>query len=264
VEILHSKIYGEDKLGTPILVFHGLFGMLDNWGNFGKKFSEYMPVHLIDLRNHGRSFHSDEISLEVMSKDIDSYLNHHNLDKVNLLGHSLGGKVVMEYAISNPVRIDKLIVADISPKAYPPHHEVIFQALQSVNLSYVSGRKDAENQIKKYISDIDVIQFLLKNLYWEEINNEKKKLSWRFNLSVLNENYKYFVTKAVKTGTFNGKTLFLSGEKSNYITQDDEALISQKFPNYILKKIPKAGHWLHAENPTDFNYEIEKFLIDHV
>jgi len=261
VKILHSKIYGAENLGIPILVFHGLFGMLDNWGGFGRKFSEYMLVHLVDLRNHGKSFHSSEMSLEAMSEDIGNYLKKYSLDKVNLLGHSLGGKAVMEYAISNPERVNKLIVADISPRAYPPHHDVIFQALDSVDLSIVNSRNEVENQIKKYISDINIIQFLLKNLYWEEINSGEKKLSWKFNLSVLYEKYKYFVTNAVKSGTFDGKTLFLSGERSDYISKEDEYLIAQKFPNYILRKIPNAGHWLHAENPTDFNSEVRNFLI---
>jgi len=260
VDILHSKIYGENNPNMPILVFHGLFGMLDNWGSFGKKFSEYMPVHLVDLRNHGKSFHSSEMSLEAMSDDIANYLKEQDLDKVNLLGHSLGGKAVMEYAISNPEKVNKLIVADISPKAYPPHHNIIFDALNSIDLSVVDSRSGVENQMKKYIKDINVIQFLLKNLYWKESSSDKKKLAWRFNLSVLYEKYECFVTNAVKSGSFRGKTLFLSGEKSDYISSEDETLISQKFPNYTLKKIAHAGHWLHAENPTDFNDEVKEFL----
>jgi len=261
VKILHSKIYGENNPGIPILVFHGLFGMLDNWGNFGRRFMEYVPVHLIDLRNHGKSFHSSEMSLDVMSDDINNYLEKYNLCKANLLGHSLGGKVVMEYAISNPEKVNKLVVADISPRAYPPHHDIIFRALNSIDLSVFSSRTEVENQMKKYISDISVVQFLLKNLYWKEIYNENKVLSWKFNLSVLNEKYKYFITKAVKIGVFNGEALFLSGEKSNYISTEDEFLIAQKFPNSVLKKIPNAGHWLHAENPIDFNDKVQEFLI---
>lgn len=123
MEILHSKIYGQDKTGTPLLVFHGLFGMLDNWGSFGREFGELMPVHLIDLRNHGKSFHSEEMTIDAMVNDVQVYMDHYGLEKVYLLGHSLGGKVVMQYAITNPEKVEKLIVADMAPKAYPPHHQ---------------------------------------------------------------------------------------------------------------------------------------------
>ena len=171
MEILHSKIYGQDKTGTPLLVFHGLFGMLDNWGSFGREFGELMPVHLIDLRNHGKSFHSDEMTIDAMVNDIQAYMDHYGMEKVYLLGHSLGGKVVMQYAITNPEKVEKLIVADMAPKAYPPHHQGIFKALNSVDLTQVTSRQEVEEELKKYIPEIGVIQFLLKNLYWTEDKN---------------------------------------------------------------------------------------------
>lgn len=127
--ILHSKIYGMEREETPLLVFHGLFGMLDNWGTFGKEFGEKMPCHLVDLRNHGKSFHSEEMSHQVMAEDILNYINHYQIDRVNLLGHSLGGKAVMQFALSYPDRVNKLIVVDIAPKAYPPHHQKNYGSL---------------------------------------------------------------------------------------------------------------------------------------
>ena len=138
-QILHSKIYGQDQSGTPLLVFHGLFGMLDNWGTFGKEMGELFPVHLLDLRNHGKSFHSEEMSHDAMASDILNYMNVHGLEKVNLLGHSLGGKAVMQFAITHPEKVEKLIVVDIAPKAYPPHHQGIFKALQTVDFDQVKS-----------------------------------------------------------------------------------------------------------------------------
>lgn len=254
--ILNSKIYGENRFETPLLVLHGLFGMLDNWGTFGRVFGELMPCHLLDLRNHGKSFHSDEMSNQVMSDDILNYLNEKRIERAHLLGHSLGGKAVMEFALSYPERVGKLIVVDIAPKAYPPHHQTIFEALQSVDFYKNLTRKEVEGQLVEKIRIPSVVQFLLKNLYWEV----EGKLNWRFNLKTLSEKYSDFVGNAVRFGQFSGETLFVSGEKSNYILPQDELLITQQFPNYQLIKIPNAGHWVQVENPVIFNEVVKKFL----
>jgi pimeloyl-ACP methyl ester carboxylesterase len=256
--ILHSKIYGEDKQNTPLLVFHGLFGMLDNWASFGKEFGEIMPTHLIDLRNHGKSFHSQEMNLEVMTEDILNYMQFHNIEKAHLLGHSLGGKSVMTFAISHPEKVGKLIVVDMSPKAYPPHHQGIIKALQSVDFSVVNSRTEAEEILAQYIHEKPVIQFLAKNLYW----TEDKKLNWRFNLKTLAEKYNDFVSSAIKFGKFEGETLFIGGAKSNYILPQDEFLIHQQFPKAKIVHIANASHWVQADNPTDFNEVVKNFLLD--
>lgn len=256
MNILHSKIYGQEKNGTPLLVFHGLFGMLDNWGSFGKEFGEFFPTHLIDLRNHGKSFHSNEMNHQVLAEDILHYMNFHGIEKANLLGHSLGGKAVMTFAISFPEKVEKLIVADIASKAYPPHHQGIIKALQSVNFEEVHSRQEVENVLSNYIPEKFVIQFLTKNLYW----TEDKKLNWRFNLQTLAEKYNDFVANAIKFGKFEGETLFLAGAKSNYILPQDELLIRQQFPKYQLVTIENAGHWVQAQNPKDFNFAVKEFL----
>src|SRR5690606_33074898 len=168
MEILQARIYGEDKPGTPLLVMHGLFGMSDNWGTFGREFGEKTPVHLIDLRNHGQSFHSDEMSLTAMVNDLEAYIQHHHLDEVDIVGHSLGGKAAMQYAISKSTNIRKLIIADIAPKAYPPHHQKIIEALQAVKFDEASNRRDVEDQLRQYLKETGVIQFLLKNVYIKE------------------------------------------------------------------------------------------------
>jgi pimeloyl-ACP methyl ester carboxylesterase len=256
-QILHSKIYGQGKSEIPLLVFHGLFGMLDNWGSFGKEMCEFFPIHLIDLRNHGKSFHSDEMSHDDLANDILHYANFYNLHKINLLGHSLGGKAVMQFAMKYPEKIEKLVVVDISPKSYPPHHQGIIKALEAVDFHKIVSRQEVEEILKQYIPEKSVIQFLSKNLYW----TDEKKLNWRFNLKPLSEKYNDFVSKSIKHGIFFGETLFISGEKSNYILPQDEFLIKQQFPNSEIITVKNAGHWVQAENPKDFNEVVKGFII---
>ncbi|MBU8882787.1 alpha/beta fold hydrolase [Kaistella sp. DKR-2] len=258
MDILHSKIYGHDKPGIPLLVFHGLFGMLDNWASFGKEMGEFFPVHLIDLRNHGKSFHSEEMSHDALAHDISHYMDFHNLQKANLLGHSLGGKAVMQFAIKYPIKVEKLIIVDISPKAYPPHHQGILKALESVDFEKVTTRQEAEEVLHQYIPEKSVIQFLAKNLYW----TDDKKLAWRFNLKTLSDKYAEFVSNAIKFGVFSGKSLFISGAKSHYILPQDEFQIKQQFPHSSVVTVSNAGHWVQAENPKEFNEVVKKFLSE--
>ncbi|MDQ1097021.1 MULTISPECIES: alpha/beta fold hydrolase [Chryseobacterium] len=256
MEILHSKIFGEQLTSTPLLVFHGLFGMLDNWGSFGKEMGELLPVHLIDLRNHGRSFHSENMSHDDLAGDIVAYMNHYGIDKAHVLGHSLGGKAVMQFAIRYPEKVEKLIVVDIAPKAYPPHHQGIIKALESVDFNTVKSRTEVENVLSQYIHEKSTIQFLTKNLYWDD----DKKLNWRFNLKTLSEKYNEFVANAIKFGVFNGETLFIAGEKSNYILPQDEFAIRQQFPKAKIVTIKNAAHWVQADNPVDFSHVVKEFL----
>ena len=256
-QILHSKIYGGSQPGIPLLVFHGLFGMLDNWGSFGKEMGEICPVHLIDLRNHGKSFHSENMSHNDLANDILNYMNAHQIEKADLLGHSLGGKAVMQFAIKHSEKVEKLVVVDIGPKAYAPHHQGILKALESVDLQNVKSRGEVEDLLSQYIPERSVIFFLAKSLYW----NDDKKLDWRFNLKTLTEKYAEFVSNAIKSGIFSGKTLFIKGEKSNYILPEDDLLIKQQFPNSFLIEIKNAGHWTQAENPVDFNRVVYDFLL---
>lgn len=255
-QILHSKIYGENQSGTPLLVIHGFLGMLDNWGSFGKEMGEYFPVHLLDMRNHGKSFWAKEMTHDDLAHDILHYMEFHGIEKANLLGHSLGGKAVMQFAIKYPIKVNKLIVVDIAPKAYPPHHQGILKALDSVDFSQVNSRQEVEDVLAQYIPEKSVIQFLAKNLYW----TEDKKLAWRFNLKTLSEHYNDFVSNAIKFGVFSGETLFIKGQKSNYILPQDEFQVKQQFPNSKIIEISGAGHWVQADNPKDFNQAVKDFL----
>ena len=256
MEILHSRIYGEDNARTPLLVMHGLFGMSDNWGSFAREFSQDRPIHLIDLRNHGQSFHHEDMSLSAMVDDLETYVQTHQLHEVDIIGHSLGGKVAMQYAVTKSTNIRKLIIADIAPKAYPPHHQKIIEALKAVKMEEARNRGDVESQLRQHLNETGVIQFLLKNVYI----TEDRTLDWRFNLKTLTEKYAEFITVGVEPGVYDGATLFLSGEKSNYIVEDDRAMIKDMFPNSEIQTVPKAGHWVQAENPKAFNQLVAQFL----
>jgi pimeloyl-ACP methyl ester carboxylesterase len=250
---LHTTILGK---GAPLLILHGFLGMSDNWKTLGTKLAENFQVHLIDQRNHGRSFHSDEFDNELLVEDLHNYISNNNLQKVNLLGHSMGGKVAMLFAVTYPDLVDKLIVADISPRAYKPHHQQILAALNAVNFQIQNTRKKVEEILEVYIQDVGILQFLLKNVYWKN----KGELDFRFNLNSLTENYNE-VGEALPSFTeFNGDTLFLKGEKSDYITENDKPLIKAHFENAQIITVKNAGHWLHAENPTQFYNEVVSFL----
>lgn len=253
-EILHSKIVGDKP--KHLLIFHGLFGQSDNFATLAKQFAEFYTVHAIDLRNHGRSFHSDDMSFDAMSDDILNYLNHHQIESCYLLGHSLGGRSVIEFSYKHPEKIEKLIVADMAPKAYPPHHQGIIKALNSVEFEKVEKRSDVEDVLKNYIPDMGTRQFLLKNVY----HADNGKYAFRFNLKTLTESYNEMVGGNLTDGIFDKPTLFLRGEKSDYILDSDFELIRKHFPNAEIKTIPNAGHWVHAENPTSFSQEVVDFL----
>lgn len=253
MQLLHSTILGT---GKPLIILHGYLGMSDNWKALGNKFSELFEVHLLDQRNHGRSFYSNEFDYELLVEDLHYYIQHHNLQKVNILGHSMGGKVAMLFAVTYPKLVEKLLVADIAPKYYEPHHEHILAALNAVNFSIQNSRKKVEEVLNIYIQDPGIIQFLLKNVYWKT----KEQLAFRFNITALTL-HNSEVGEALPSFThFDNPTLFLKGEKSNYITKDDIPLIEAHFSNAKIVTIKKAGHWLHAENPVQFYNEVIQFL----
>jgi pimeloyl-ACP methyl ester carboxylesterase len=251
---LHSNIFGK---GKAFIILHGFFGMGDNWKSLGREFSEQgYQVHLVDQRNHGRSFHDSIFNYDVLVEDLKSYCNQHQLSNIVLLGHSMGGKAAMLFAVRYPELVSKLIVADISPRFYPIHHEAILNGLSVLDFDTLKSRGKADNVLSEYVSDFGTRQFLLKNLYWKE----KEKLAFRFNLDALKINVGEIGEALPEHSKFSGDTLFLRGDKSNYIIEQDEALISNHFPNSKIVTVKDAGHWLHAENPKDFYDEVMKFL----
>ena len=252
-ELLYSKILGE---GKPLLILHGYLGMGDNWKSHANTFSQNFQVHLIDQRNHGRSFHSDDFDYELLVEDLLYYINHYKLGKVYLLGHSMGGKTAMLFAVRHPKKIEKLIVVDIAPRYYPLHHHQILQALQKIDFSQITSREQIDSILKKDIKEQGVRQFLLKNVY------RKKNLSFafRFNLESLVHNSGEIGEPLPSFTCFNGRTLFFKGEHSDYIHNDDEPLIKAHFPNSDIQTIADAGHWLHAENAKEFSDKTLDFL----
>ncbi|HWR93605.1 MAG TPA: alpha/beta fold hydrolase [Flavobacterium sp.] len=252
--MLYSKIEGT---GKPLLILHGFLGMSDNWKSLGMQYaSEGFQVHLIDLRNHGRSLHSDEFSYDVMVKDIYEYCLTNNLSTVDIIGHSMGGKVAMLFATSYPEKVHKLIVADIGTKYYPPHHQEILNGLNAVDFNKKPSRNEVEEILKKYIPDFGTRQFLMKSLYWKEPN----QLAFRFNLSVFNLQIEQIGKALPENAIFNKEVLFIRGGNSRYILEDDIENINKHFPNSIFQTIPNVGHWLHAENPKQFYEKTSAFL----
>jgi pimeloyl-ACP methyl ester carboxylesterase len=251
---LHSQILGS---GQPFVILHGFLGMGDNWKTLGNRWAENgYEVHLVDQRNHGRSFHSDEFSYKVMTEDLKTYCEEHNLKDIILLGHSMGGKVAMQFAVTYPEMVSKLIVADIGPKSYPSHHQDILKALTSLDFTKIKSRGEAEDILSEYIKDMGTRLFLLKNLY----RKNKNEFALRINLPILSKKIEE-IGVALPEGTiFNGGTLFLGGEKSGYIEPMDHFLIKKHFPKAKIKAISDAGHWLHAENPEEFYDNVMIFL----
>lgn len=252
--MLYSKIEGT---GKPLLILHGFLGMSDNWKTLGTQYaSEGFEVHLLDLRNHGRSFHSDDFNYEVMVQDILEYCQANNIEKAYIIGHSMGGKVAMLFATLYPEMVDKLIVADIGPRYYSPHHDAILAGLNAVDFSQKPDRNQVDEILKNYVPDFGTRQFLMKSLYWVEPG----QLGFRFNLAVFNKKLDAIGKALDEDALFNGTTLFIRGGNSNYIVEDDFALIKKHFPKVSFATIPNVGHWLHAENPKLFFEETVNFL----
>jgi len=251
--LLHSNIIGE---GKPFVILHGFLGMSDNWKTLGNQFAEHFQVHLVDQRNHGRSFHDDNFHYEALAEDLKHYFDANQIKDAILLGHSMGGKTAMLFATLYPELVSKLIIADISPRFYPIHHDAILQGLNSLDFNVLKSRSQADKQLANHVSDFGTRQFLLKNLYWIE----KGKLALRMNLEALTENVEEVGEALPIHAKFEGDTLFLRGDKSEYIGNQDEAIIKNHFPEANIITISNAGHWLHAENPEDFYNAVTNFV----
>ena len=252
--MLYSKIEGS---GKPLLILHGFLGMSDNWKTLGTQFgTEGFQVHMIDLRNHGRSLHSQEFSYEIMFQDIFEYCHANNLENINIIGHSMGGKVAKILATTHPELVNKLIVADIGSKFYPQHHQDILAGLNAVDFSKKPTRNEVEEIMSPYIPDFGTRQFLMKSLYWQEPG----QLAFRFNLEVFNKKMDEIGVPLPPNAVFEKPTLFIRGGKSNYILDTDFENIKQHFPNSTVETIADVGHWLHAENPILFHQIASSFL----
>jgi pimeloyl-ACP methyl ester carboxylesterase len=253
---LFSKIIGQ---GPPLIILHGLLGTSDNWQTIANRLAENFTVCLLDLRNHGRSFHSDVFNYEAMVEDVILFMENNWIQSADFIGHSMGGKVAMHLSLNQPEKVTKLIVADIGVKDYPPGHLAIFDALASIDLKNLNERKEAELILSNKLQEASVVQFLLKNL-----SRDKDGIYyWKMNLNGIVNNYANIMKGIHSDQVFLNPTMFVRGSKSNYIQDDDLLDIAKLFPNAIYKTISNAGHWLHADQPEIFIELVYQFLRRH-
>lgn len=252
---LNYKVLGT---GDPIIFIHGLFGLLDNWITIAKQFSEKYQVWLIDQRNHGLSPHFESHTYDDLAADLDQFIEFHSIKKPILLGHSMGGKTVMKYALLYPHKIKGIIVVDIAPKAYRIHHNDIFDAIIHLPVKDISSRKEAETFFRNQIGDEKIELFILKNLSRDKNN----RFFWKINVEALVKNIESICSdiQEYEDDVFEGPALFLRGEKSDYIRPGDEIDIKRRFPFSEVLIVKNADHWVHADNPADFFQYCVEFL----
>lgn len=252
---LNYKVFGQ---GDPLIILHGLLGSLDNWQTLAKQYAEHFTVFIIDLRNHGKSPHSSEFSYDLMVQDILEFCNTHFIYHTHLLGHSMGGKVAMQFALTHSDYLEKLIIADIAPVRYKPGHNEIFDALRRVDLSRVEQRNEVDDILAQSIPQFSIRQFLMKGLTRGEDNN----FVWKFNLDALWNHYDNILGTIETEEHFDGESLFIYGDQSNYVQPPYYPIIDKYFTNNRKEVIHGAGHWLHAEKPKEFFDKTLSFLLD--
>ncbi|MFK7978367.1 MAG: alpha/beta fold hydrolase [Saprospiraceae bacterium] len=250
---LNYKSFGE---GYPIIILHGLFGTLDNWQTIAKKLAENYLVYIVDQRNHGRSPHDTRFDYEAMADDLQVFMESQWIYEAHIIGHSMGGKTAMQFALNYPDLVNQLIVVDIAPKAYEGGHQAIFEALFSLDLSSIKNRKQADAALLAQIPDFGVRQFLLKNL----TNDKKGGYKWKMNLPVIYENYQQILATIKSEDIFDNPTLFIRGGQSNYIVAEDLKQIKSLFPTAALTTVAGANHWVHAAAPKELLALVTNFL----
>jgi pimeloyl-ACP methyl ester carboxylesterase len=253
---LFYRTYGK---GQPFVILHGLYGMSDNWVTHAKLLGENYQVYIPDLRNHGQSEHSELFDYNLMAEDIAEFIKMHNLENPIIMGHSMGGKVAMRFALDNPNKVSKLIVVDMSMRSYKQtdfNYQLIY-ALLDIDFAKTKTRKEIEDKLDQTIQNQRIRMFLMKNIYW----TEQKKLSWRFNLKAIFDNIDAVFEGIKSTQQFDKPSLFIRGGESDYVSDEDFMQIQKNFPQAILKIIPKAGHWVQADESIAFMDCLSDFLI---
>ncbi len=252
---LNFKVSGS---GSPLIILHGLLGSLDNWQSHARSLSDMAQVYIVDQRNHGRSPHFPEHNYALLAEDLKQFMDEQGLEKASMLGHSMGGKTVMEFANRYPQMIDKLIIADISPRQYKWNYDEIFDALKHVELDKVENRTDAERMLGEKISEPNMLQFLLKSLD----RNPDGRYEWKMNVEVLEKEFPEVVKGVELKGEYPFPTLVIRGEKSKYVLDADIAVFRKHFPTLEIVTLANAGHWLHAEAPKEFLEAVRNFLAE--
>ena len=255
MKLLFSNIIGNGS--KDLIVLHGFLGMGDNWKSFAIKFSNIgYKVHLLDQRNHGRSFWDEEFNYKTLSIDLLNYIDYYKIKNPIVLGHSMGGKTAMQFAFDFPEKIKKLIVVDIVPKKYKQSHIDILKGLSVLDFNELKTRDSVDIELSKYVKENPIRQFLLKNLYW----SSKEKLALRMNIDILKDKISEVSDFDDITKNYKGHSFFLFGEKSEYYHKNDDFIIKKNFPNSKISIIRDASHWVHVENPEDFFNEIKSWV----
>ena len=252
---LHARTSGQ---GPDVILLHGLFGQGSNLGSVSRALASDFRVHCLDLPDHGRSPWRAEASLPTYAQAVREWMDQHQLPAAHVLGHSLGGKVAMELAVTQPERVRKLVVADMAPVTYTEHHQQILEALQQVVRHQCETRAAAEALLSKVIDDPGVVGYLLMSL---ERDAGHEVYQWRFNLAGLADAYGRLREAPSEAGPFLGPTLFLKGSESAYIQAAHESEIQRRFPGSQLVTVEDAGHWLHVDQPDQFNSAVRAFLL---
>jgi esterase len=247
--------YRQQGAGPDVILIHGLFGSLENLNMVAKDLASDYRVTSLDVRNHGRSFHQNDMNYQALANDVIHLLDHLHIQKVIIVGHSMGGKVAAHVALANPERVDKLIMADIAPVPYPPHHNKIIQGLLSIDLASINKRSQADEQLAKYVDDSGIRQFLLRNL-----TVSQGRLFFKCNLDYIASCYEQIIQGYQGEQQYTGPTLFIKGGKSDYIRLEHKDFIAKIFPKAKARVIHGAGHWLHAEKTERFNKIVADFL----
>ena len=247
--------YHRSGQGMPLIILHGLFGTLENWGNQIQQLSDEFEVIAADLRNHGRSPHDPRMDYAAMAQDVVELMDRLGLERVCLMGHSMGGKAAMQLAMNFPERVERLIVVDIAPVAYPPHHTEVITGLKSIDLSEIKSRRDADAILSRHVDSEATRAFLLKNLY----RDEHKRFAWRMNLPVLEQQYAR-IAAAPEGEPWSGPVLFIKGGESDYIQAEHQQAILASFPKAKFKIIAGSGHLPHVEKPAAFTRLVRQFL----
>jgi esterase len=251
---LNYQSYGE---GFPLIILHGLFGMLDNWHTVSRMLGGHFRVLAVDQRNHGRSPHTPELSYGVMADDICEFMAEHEISSAFVLGHSMGGKVAMTIALRYPDLVEKLVVIDIAPRSYPYFHDSILDALASLTLSNFSSRQSIDQALSSRIREVPVRQFLMKNL----ARNDDGSFRWKMNLAAITGQYSEILKGLASNTTFAKPTLFVRAMKSSYIGDQDIQEIKRLFPNSSIANF-ETGHWVHAEAPQKLTKTLTEFFLE--
>jgi esterase len=254
---LNYRQYSEN--GAPVLVLHGLFGSLSSWGWHCKQLAQQYAVYGVDLRNHGDSPHSDQLDYQVMAEDVRQLIVRLGLESCCIVGHSMGGKVAMQLALSFPDLVEKLVIVDIAPVSYPEDadgHMNVLAAMDAVKLGEIKSRTQAEVTLEDYIPEEATRKFLLTNL----VRNKKGSFEWRLDKDSIRKNYANLRAELIATMSFLKPVLFIKGSLSPYIKPEHEAQIKELFPAASVKLLMDAGHWLHAEQPQALQKILLKFL----